>query len=60
MMEILISVCVFLMAVAAMSIGVVLGGRSIQGSCGGLNHIPGLESSCGGCDKPCKNKKTTQ
>ncbi|MCG6971241.1 MAG: (Na+)-NQR maturation NqrM [Gammaproteobacteria bacterium] len=42
-----------------MSIGVLLGRRSIQGSCGGLNQIPGLESACSGCDKPCKNRKPT-
>jgi hypothetical protein len=59
MAEILISVFVFFVAVAAMSIGVALGRRSIQGSCGGLNHIPGLEGACGGCNKPCKNRKPT-
>jgi hypothetical protein len=59
MIELLISVGVFLTAVAAMSIGVLTGRRGIQGSCGGLNHIPGLEGACGGCDKPCKNKRQT-
>ncbi|WP_455205184.1 (Na+)-NQR maturation NqrM [Kaarinaea lacus] len=40
-----------------MSISVMFGRRGIQGSCGGLNNIPGLEGACGGCDKPCKNKR---
>lgn len=57
MAEILISIFVFLIAATAMSIGVLVGRRGIQGSCGGLNHIPGLEGACGGCDKPCKNKQ---
>ncbi len=57
MVEILISIGIFLLAVTAMSISVMFGRRGIQGSCGGLNNIPGLEGACGGCDKPCKNKR---
>ncbi|MDJ0864009.1 MAG: (Na+)-NQR maturation NqrM [Gammaproteobacteria bacterium] len=31
-----------------MSLGVIVSGRRIQGSCGGLSSIPGIESDCGG------------
>lgn len=57
-MEILISICVFFVAVAAMNIGILFGRHGVQGSCGGLNRIPGLENACGGCDKPCKNRQS--
>ncbi len=44
----LIAFLVFALAVLLMSLGVLLNGRRIQGSCGGLGNIPGLESDCGG------------
>ncbi len=47
-MTILIAVLVFGLAVLLMSLGVLLNGRHIQGSCGGLANIPGVESDCGG------------
>ncbi len=47
-MTILIAFLVFALAVLFMSLGVLLGGRRIQGSCGGLGNIPGTESDCGG------------
>ncbi len=47
-MTILIAFLVFALAVLFMSLGVLLSGRSIQGSCGGLSNIPGIESDCGG------------
>ncbi|MDH5181933.1 MAG: (Na+)-NQR maturation NqrM [Gammaproteobacteria bacterium] len=34
-----------------MAVGVIVRGKCIKGSCGGLAHIPGLESSCTGCEK---------
>ncbi len=49
---VIISISVF-----AMSIGVILGGRDIKGSCGGLNTIEGLEDACGACAKPCKKRQ---
>ncbi len=47
-MTIFIAILVFSLAVLLMSLGVIVGGRRIQGSCGGLSNIPGIESDCGG------------
>ena len=47
-MTFLFSMLFFALAVALMSLGVILNGRRIQGSCGGLNTIPGIDSDCGG------------
>jgi len=41
------------LAVAGMSLGVILSDRRLKGSCGGLNTIRGLEGSCS-CEKPCE------
>ena len=43
-----LSFLVFLAAIAGLATGVLFGGRRIQGSCGGLGSIPGVESDCGG------------
>lgn len=40
-----------------MSVGVIVAGRRIKGSCGGLNSIEGLEEACMTCSKPCDKKK---
>lgn len=56
MLEWLFALVLMLLAVAGMALG-LLRGRRINGSCGGLNQIPGVESDCGGsCRKPCKQK----
>ena len=47
-MTILIAFFVFSLVVLLMSLGVIFSGRRIQGSCGGLGSIPGIESDCGG------------
>ena len=47
-MTFILSMLVFTLAVVLMCLGVMLGGRRIKGSCGGLNTIPGIESDCGG------------
>jgi hypothetical protein len=58
MAEILFSIVIFALAAAALGIGVLRGRRGIQGSCGGLNRIPGVESDCGGtCRRPCKKRR---
>lgn len=51
-----ISIIAFALALSGMAIGVLLGGKPIKGSCGGVNTIKGLENSCG-CDNPCEAKK---
>lgn len=58
MIEFALTLLVFLFAVTAMAIGVIKGRRAISGSCGGLNHLPGVESDCGGaCRAKCKRRK---
>lgn len=48
----------FLLAVAGLGLGLVLSGRQIDGSCGGLNRVPGVESDCGGaCRRPCERRR---
>ena len=41
---------VLLLAVAGMAVGVVVSGRRIAGSCGGLSAIPGVDQ-CGVCGR---------
>jgi uncharacterized protein len=58
MAEILFSLVIFALAVAALGIGVLRGRRGIQGSCGGLNNLPGMTSDCGGaCRRPCRKRR---
>lgn len=48
----------FATAIAAMSVGVMFGRRRIEGSCGGLNRVAGVESDCGGaCRRPCARRR---
>lgn len=57
MIEIVLSFFVFIIVVLAMSIGIRFGRPSLQGSCGGLNQIPGIESDCNGqCQRSCPRK----
>ena len=48
MMTVLMAFLIFALVVSLMSLGVILSGRRIQGSCGGLSNIPGIESDCEG------------
>lgn len=45
---VLITISVFLIAFAGMAIGVMISGRRIKGSCGGIGAIMG-ESGCDSC-----------
>lgn len=38
-------------AVLAMAVGVIFGGRRIQGSCGGLGNLPGVRDGCPACPR---------
>tara|TARA_R110001583_G_scaffold69129_8_gene196246 strand:- start:3523 stop:3720 length:198 start_codon:yes stop_codon:yes gene_type:complete len=53
-MEFVISFIVFLVVVMIMAIGVILGKKRIQGSCGGLASV-GIEKSCD-CETGCNNE----
>jgi len=58
MVEFLFSLVIFALAAVALGIGVLRGRRGIQGSCGGLNNIPGMTSDCGGaCRRPCSKRR---
>ena len=58
MIELLASILVFVLAVAGLGLGLVRGRRGIQGSCGGLNNIPGISSDCHGtCQQPCRQRR---
>jgi hypothetical protein len=48
MIEILLALILFPLAVAGLALGTLLGRRGITGSCGGLARIPGIESDCAG------------
>lgn len=43
----LIAFAVMGLAVTAMAVGVMVSGREIKGSCGGLNTIDGADCACG-------------
>ena len=51
MIELLAAIVIFAIAIAAMSIGVILGDRRLKGSCGGLNNLKKLlgVTPCAGC-----------
>ncbi len=44
-----------LIAVGGMAVGVLAGRKSLQGSCGGLNTIQGLD--CMVCPTPCESEE---
>ena len=56
----LISFAVIALAVAAMAVGVIVSNRRLQGICGGLGAIDGLQSACDVCTSPCKRRLQAQ
>ena len=61
MTTVLLSFVVFLLAVGGMALGLALSGRRIEGSCGGLNNVPGVDSDCGGaCRRPCARRRALE
>lgn len=58
MTTVFLSFVIFSLAVLGLASGLLLSGRRIQGSCGGLNQVPGVESDCGGaCRRPCPARR---
>jgi uncharacterized protein len=58
MLTYVIAFLLFATVIAGMSVGIMFGRPRIEGSCGGLNRIPGAESDCGGaCRRPCANRR---
>jgi len=55
MLTVLASLFVLICMVALMSIGVIMGRKPVQGSCGGLSKLSGLDECelCGGSRSKC-------
>ena len=53
-----IAFVVLLLVVAGMAIGVIVSGRRITGSCGGLSAIPGADR-CGVCGRDMSDPSQT-
>jgi hypothetical protein len=50
----LITLCFFLIVVAAMAVGYIFQNKTLAGSCGGLSSM-GIEKACN-CEKPCEKR----
>ena len=46
---------ILVIAVLAMSLGVIVSNKRIEGSCGGLASL-GIDKACD-CDRPCKRRR---
>ncbi len=57
--EILLGIGVFAAVFVAMAIGVILGRKPLQGSCGGLGNLRDSDgkSFCDACTEPCADLK---
>jgi hypothetical protein len=55
---VIITFFVIVLVMLMMSVGVLLGRKPVQGSCGGLNNIEGLADCeiCGGDSSRCEEK----
>ncbi|MEX2468503.1 MAG: (Na+)-NQR maturation NqrM [Pseudohongiellaceae bacterium] len=60
MLTVIASLIVLTCIVALMSIGVIMGRKPVQGTCGGLNNLEGMGECdlCGGSRKKCENINT--
>ena len=60
MQTVLISFVLFAIVVLLMSVGVLMGRKPVQGSCGGLNKIDGMDECeiCGGDANKCEEAVT--
>jgi|TARA_B110000971_G_C19834717_1_gene419688 hypothetical protein len=56
MMVLVISFLLIAAVVLMMSVGVIMGRKPVQGSCGGLNNLSGLDECelCGGSVSKCE------
>lgn len=52
----LLTFLILCLVALGMSLGVILNGRELKGSCGGLGNIPGVSGDCS-CSNPCEKKK---
>ncbi|WP_102525524.1 (Na+)-NQR maturation NqrM [Vibrio tapetis] len=58
MATLLVTFGVFLLVIVLMAIGVLMGRKSIAGSCGGLNNV-GIEKECN-CEVTCDSHRLYQ
>lgn len=61
MVTLVITFLIIAIVIGIMSVGVIMGRKPVQGSCGGLNNVAGLDECelCGGSSKKCKELKST-
>lgn len=59
MMTVVISILLVSLAVLGMAVGVLMGRKPIQGTCGGLNQLQGNSSCelCGGNPQRCETSR---
>ena len=62
MQTLLVSFIILLLVVGMMSVGVLLGRKPVQGSCGGLNKVQGLGDCeiCGGDSNKCETESVNR
>jgi len=62
MLTVIASLIVLSCIVGLMSIGVIMGRRPVQGSCGGLNNLKGMDECelCGGSRNKCEQLNTNE
>ncbi len=58
MVTLLVTFGVFLLVIVLMATGVLMGRKSIAGSCGGLNKV-GIEKECN-CEETCDSHRLYQ
>ena len=58
-MIVIVTFTVFLFIMTIMAIGYIIAGKTIKGSCGGLNAIEGLDGACDICEikSQCSKRK---
>lgn len=62
MSTLIVSFIVLALVMLMMSVGVLMGRKPVQGSCGGLNNISGMAECelCGGDTAKCEDAKPSQ
>ena len=60
-MQIFLATFIFMMlTVVGLAIGLILRGKELKGSCGGLNNVPGAECGICGATTPCEDEVTNK
>lgn len=56
MTVVVLSLLLFLLSAAGLSLGILLGRGGIRGSCRAMADVPGTDSHCA-CSEPCPRRK---